>query len=274
MQEVKSSRPKLRARQRVGKYRIEGRLGTGGFAHVYEAMDTIEGVRVALKVPHAHFVTDDVLRDFKNEVRIVAKLDHPNILPLKDASVIDNKFVLTYPLGEGSLGERLRKRMSVNSALDYAAQMIEALAYAHTHRIVHCDVKPDNVILFDDHRVRLADFGIAKVAQKTLKGRGTGTVGYMAPEQAMGKPTMRSDVFSMGLIIYRMLTGWWPEWPYEWPFPGYDRLRGRVHPELIRFLRKATEVDQRKRYRDAVQMLEAFEKARKADERKRRLRRR
>ena len=267
MHQVKSSRPKLRTRQRVGKYRIEGRLGTGGFAHVYQAMDTIEGVRVALKVPHAHFVTEEVLRDFKNEVRIVAKLDHPNILPLKDASVIDGKFVLTYPLGEGSLSERLQKRMSVSTALDYAAQMLEALAYAHTQRIVHCDVKPDNVILFDEQRVRLADFGIAKVAQKTLKGRGTGTVGYMAPEQAMGKPTMRSDVFSMGLIIYRMLTGWWPEWPYEWPFPGHERLRGRVHPEMIRFLRRATDVSQRKRFRDAVQMLEAFESARRATER-------
>lgn len=273
MVEAKSARPKLRARQRVGKYRIEGRLGTGGFAHVYQAMDTIEGVRVALKLPHAHFVTEEVLRDFKNEVRIVAKLDHPNILPLKDASVIDGKFVLTYPLGDGSLSERLRKRMSTATALDYAEQMLEALAYAHEQRIVHCDVKPDNVILFDTHRVRLADFGIAKVAQKTLKGRGTGTVGYMAPEQAMGKPTMRSDVFSMGLIIYRMLTGWWPEWPYEWPFPGHERLRGKVSPELIRFLRKATDVDQRKRYRDAMQMLEAFNKAREANERYRARRR-
>lgn len=257
---------RLRSRQRVGKYRIEGKLGAGGFAHVYQAMDTIEGVRVALKVPHAQLVTDDVLRDFRNEVRITAKLDHPNILPLKDASVIDGRFVLTYPLGEKSLTDRLQKRLSVRTALDYAQQILEALAYAHAQRIVHCDVKPDNVILFPDHRVRLADFGIAKVAQKTLRGRGTGTVGHMAPEQAMGKPTMRSDVFSMGLIIYRMLTGQWPEWPYEWPFPGHDRLVGKVSPDMVRFLRRATDVSQHKRYRDGEQMLEAFRKARKSTE--------
>ena len=258
---------KLRVRQRVGKYRVEGRLGTGGFARVYLAMDTIEGVRVALKVPYAELVTDAVMKDFRNEVRITAQLDHPNILPLKDASMIDGRFVLTYPLGERSLAERLQKRMSVHTALDYAGQILEALAYAHGNRIVHCDVKPDNIILFEDNRARLADFGIAKVAQKTLRGKGTGTVGHMAPEQAMGKPTMRSDVFSAGLIIYRMLTSRWPEWPYEWPFPGHEKLRGRVHPEMIRFLKRATEVSQRKRYRDGWQMLEAFEQARAKTER-------
>jgi serine/threonine-protein kinase len=257
---------KLRTRQRVGKYRIEGKLGSGGFARVYQAMDTIEGVRVALKVPHAQLVTEEVLKDFRHEVRITAKLDHPNILPLKDASVIDGHFVLTYPLGERSLSDRLQKRIGVPTALYYAEQMLEALAYAHGQRIVHCDVKPDNMILFKDQRIRLADFGIAKVAQKTLKGRGTGTVGHMAPEQAMGKPTMRSDVFSMGLIIYRMLTGQWPEWPYEWPFPGHERLKGRVHPDMIRFLQRATEVSQRKRFRDGDQMLDAFLKAQRATE--------
>lgn len=258
---------RLRARQRVGKYRIEGRLGDGGFAHVYRAMDTIEGVRVALKVPHAELITDEVLRDFRNEVRITAKLDHPNILPLKDASIIEGRFVLTYPLGERSLTDRLQKRMSVSTALDLAEQMLEALAYAHAQRIVHCDVKPDNVILFKDNRLRLADFGIAKVAQNTLKGRGTGTLGHMAPEQAMGKPSKRSDVFSAGLIIYRMLTGKWPEWPYEWPLPGHERLRGKVHPEMVRFLKRSLDVSQRKRYRDGEQMLDAFEVARRATER-------
>ncbi len=265
--EITVTRPRLRARQRVGKYRLEGLLGSGGFSYVYRAMDTIEGVRVALKIPHDALVNDDVLHDFRNEVRITARLDHPNILPLKDASIIDGHFVLTYPLGEKSLTDRMQKRMSIVTAMDYAEQMLEALAYAHAHRIVHCDVKPDNVILFKDHRVRLGDFGIAKVAQKTLKGRGTGTIGHMAPEQAMGKPTMRSDVFSMGLIIYRMFTGQWPEWPYEWPYPGHQRLRGKVHPEMIRFLQRATMVSQRKRYRDGEQMLEAFLRARRATER-------
>jgi serine/threonine protein kinase len=97
--------------------------------------------------------------------------------------------------------------------------MIEAVAYAHRQRIIHCDIKPENFILFPDNRLRLTDFGIARVAQNTVAGSGSGTVGYMAPEQAMGKPSMRSDVFSLGLVIYRMLTGQLPEWPFEWPPP-------------------------------------------------------
>ena len=249
----------FRSRQRVGKYRIERRLGEGGFAVVYQAMDTIEGIRVALKVPHAENINDDVLRDFRNEARLIAKLDHPNILPLKDASFIDGHFVITFHLGERTLSDRLRKRMSLETALGYGEQILEAVAYAHGLNIVHCDITPDNVLIFADNQLRLADFGIAKVAQRTVKGSGSGTVGFMAPEQAMGRPSPKSDVFSVGLIIYRMLAGRRPEWPYDWPPPGYQQLRRRhAHPDLIDFLRRAIEPNPRKRFRDGIQMLSAF----------------
>ena len=249
----------FRSRQRVGKYRIERRLGEGGFAVVYQAMDTIEGIRVALKVPHAESINDDVLKDFRNEARLIAKLDHPNILPLKDASFIDGHFVIVFHLGERTLSDRLRKRMSLETALGYAEQILEAVAYAHSLNIVHCDITPDNVLIFPDNRLRLADFGIAKVAQRTIKGSGSGTVGFMAPEQAMGRPSPKSDVFSVGLIIYRMLAGRRPEWPYEWPPAGYQQLRRRrAHPDLIDFLRRAIEPNPRKRFRDGIQMLSAF----------------
>ncbi len=248
----------FRARQNVGKYRIEKRLSEGGFANVYRAYDTIEGVRVALKVAHARLVDEDVLKDFRHEARLAASLDHPNILPLKDASIIEDHLVIALPLGEKSLADRLRNRMSFDVAMDLAEQLMEAVAYAHHHRIIHCDIKPDNCILFPGNELKLCDFGIAKVAQKTVRGSGTGTIGYMAPEQAMGKPSLRSDVFSVGLIIYRMLAGEWPEWPFDWPAPGYHRLRRKAHPKLIQFLRKAIEPNPRKRYRDAEQMLNAF----------------
>ena len=119
-----------------------------------------------------------------------------------------------------SLDDRLQKRISLSTAVDYSAQILAAVAYAHEHRIIHCDIKPDNFLIFADGRVRLADFGIARVAQKTLRGWGEGTVGYIAPEQAMGKPSFRSDVFSTGLVLYRMFSGCLPEWPYRWPPPG------------------------------------------------------
>jgi eukaryotic-like serine/threonine-protein kinase len=264
----------LKARQRLGKYRIEKRLGNGGFATVYRAMDTIEGMRVALKIPHAEIITDEVLNDFRREVRLAVQLEHPNILPLKNASFIDKHFVIALPLGEKTLAERLEKRMSLTTAFDYGEQLLEAIAFAHRQKIIHCDIKPENLILFPAGRLKLTDFGIAKVAQKTVRGSGTGTVGYMAPEQAMGKPSLRSDVFSAGLVIYRMLTGVWPEYPFEWPPPGYHRLRGRVHPDLIAVLRKAIQLNPRKRYRDAEQMLAAYlpakEKALRLAARKRR----
>lgn len=248
----------LKPRQKLGKYRIEQRLATGGFGSVYQAMDTIEGHRVALKIPHGSVMTEELLKDFKSEVRLIVRLDHPNILPLKDASFIENRFVIALPLGEKTLGDRLRSRISLETVLDFAEQMLEAVAYAHRQRIIHCDIKPDNFIIFPGNRLRLADFGIAKVAQRTVRASGSGTLGHMAPEQAMGKPSLRSDVFSLGLVIYRMLTGRLPEWPFLWPPPGYDKLRRKAHPDLIAFLRKAIDVNPRKRFRDADQMLTAF----------------
>jgi serine/threonine-protein kinase len=257
----------LRARQRLGKYRIERRIAQGGFANVYEAVDTIEGVRVALKMPHHFNVTASMLDTFQREARLVAKLDHPNILPLKDASFIDGRFVIASRLGEKTLADRLRKRISFESALSLIEQMIAAVAYAHQNRIIHCDIKPENLILLPDGRLQLTDFGIAKVAQRTIVrtiiASGSGTVGYMAPEQAMGRPSARSDVFAMGLLAYRILAGTLPEWPYAWPPPGYANLRRKAHPDLIDVVRRSLEVKPSKRFRDAGEMLRAYQRAKR-----------
>ena len=248
----------LRSKQRLGKYRIERRLAQGGFAFVYQAMDTIEGVRVALKMPHQSIVTPTMLDTFQREARMVAKLDHPNILPVKDASFIDGRFVIASRLGEQTLTDRLRKRMSFETSMGYIEQLLEAVAYAHRSKIIHCDIKPDNIILLPDGRLQLMDFGIARVAQKTIAGSGSGTVGYMAPEQAMGRPSTKSDVFSLGLIMYRIFTGTLPEWPFDWPPKGYATLRRKAHPELILLLHKALEIRTNRRFRDANEMLLAF----------------
>lgn len=252
------SSSELKIRQKLGKYRIERRLGAGGFAAVYQAMDTVQGIRVAIKVPHSRYTTEAVLTEFRKEIRTTAPLEHDNILPIKDASIIEDRLVVVFPLGDETLQQRMMRRICLETAFDIAEQILRATALAHSHHVIHCDIKPENVIVFAGNRVRLADFGIAKVSQKTVQGGGTGTVGYMAPEQAMGKPSFRSDVFSIGLILWRLLSGQWPEWPFEWPANGYAKLRGRIHPEFIDFMRRAIEINPRHRYRDAQQMLATF----------------
>lgn len=250
----------LRARQKLGKYRIERRIATGGFATVYHAQDTIEGVAVALKVPHERFLSNTaLLEEFKKEARIAASLEHENILPIKNAMFIDDVFVIASPLGRHTLLERLRRRVAPRTALGYIEQMLEAVACAHRNRIIHLDIKPENFIMFSEGRLRLSDFGISKVAVRTsLKASGTGTLGYVAPEQALGKPSYRSDVFSLGLVVFRMLTGVLPEWPYDRPLPGQERLRASFTPTFVAWLDKAIQVRERSRYPDAERMLAAF----------------
>lgn len=250
----------LKARQMLGKYRIRRRIGAGAFATVYEAYDTIEGIPIALKVPNLDQLDKDSVSAIHREVRLTARLEHENILPLRNAMKIDGYFVIATPLGEQTLTDRLHYRLGPRTALSYAEQLIDGLAYAHEVRVIHCDIKPDNVILFPEGHVCLADFGIAKIAlrTRTIMGSGQGTVGYIAPEQAMGKPSFRSDVFSMGLLIYRMFSGELPAWPFDWPLPGAERLRRTVSRDFISFIRRSIEVHERKRFRDGVQMLRAF----------------
>ena len=126
----------IRSRQRLGKYRIGRRLAQGGFADVYEAQDTIEGISVALKIPSAHLVTAETLEDFRREVRLTARLDHPNILPIKNADFIGDRFVIAYPLGDRSLAERLRSRISTAKAIDFVEQTLEGLAHAHGRNVI------------------------------------------------------------------------------------------------------------------------------------------
>jgi serine/threonine-protein kinase len=248
----------LRTRQKLGKYRIIKRIASGPLADVYAATDTIHKTRVALKLPKTeHGATHE---DFIREVRLAFKLEHPNILKVQDASFIDGQFVIAMELGVESLADRIVRRISTASALDLADQALAALAHAHEKKIIHCDVKPENFILFPGNRLKLADFGFAKVSLRTLKASGSGTIDYIAPEQAMGRPKFQSDVFSVGLVLYRLFSGKLPEWPYEWPMVGKDRLQARVRPEFAEMLKKAMQIDPAKRYRNAIEMYAAFAK--------------
>jgi len=242
----------------LGKYRIQKRLAEGGFATVYQGLDTVEGVQVAIKVPYPKFLDREALALFRKEVRLTASFDHPNILPVKNAQFIDEHFVIVYPLGTASLADRMKRRLTTESVLRYVEQMLEAVAHAHRRRIIHCDVKPDNFILFPGDRLRLADFGISRVAYRTLTASGSGTVGYLSPDQALGRPSTRSDVFSLGLIFYQMLCGHLPRWPFDWPPAGIERVRKKVHPDFIVWLQRALAVWEAERFENAQTMLEAF----------------
>lgn len=249
----------LRARQRIGKYRILGRIASGPLADVYRAQDTIQKIKVALKIPKSDNGSGH--EEFLHEVQVATKLRHPNILSVLNASYIDEHFVIAMELGEESLADRVERRISNARALDLAGQALASMAHAHEHKIIHCDIKPENFILFPGNQLKLADFGFAKFNLRTLKASGSGTIDYIAPEQAMGRPKFQSDVFSLGLVIYRLLSGTLPEWPFDWPLAGHEKLAARVRPEVIEVLRKAIQLDPKLRYRDAVQMQAAFTKA-------------
>lgn len=249
----------LRVGSRLGKYRLNRRIGSGGFANVYAATDTLLGMTVALKVVSTDLVDETLLEQFRREVRLTIRLEHPGILPVRDTGLIDGHLFMASPLATRTLADRMQKRIGFETAFDYMNQILAAVAHAHEHGVIHCDIKPENILLFDEGTLRLADFGIAKVALQTISGSGTGTIGYMAPEQAMGKPSTRSDVFSIGLIAYRMFAGQWPEYPFEWPLPGSANLRRRLHRDAIDVLKKSLDVQPRKRYADAGAMLDAWE---------------
>ncbi|NNF51835.1 MAG: protein kinase [Gammaproteobacteria bacterium] len=253
----------LKARQRLGKYRIEKRLSRGPLANVYQAFDTIHLNRVALKIPHVDKQNPHYIDDFIKEVQLAFKLEHPNVLPVQNASYIDEHFVIATPLGIGTLGDRLEKRMSLHTAMLFADQVLAGAAFAHSKRILHCDIKPENYIHFPDNVLKLGDFGFARRILRSVKGSGSGTLGYIAPEQAMGRPSFHSDVFSLGLILFRLFSGKLPEWPYDWPPEGYKQLRDKLHPELVEVIRKSIEISPAARFSDAVAMHAAFDRVKR-----------
>lgn len=257
-----SARP-FKSGSRLGKYKIQRKISEGGFATVYAARDTVEGVDVALKIPHPDLMRSENLDLFRKEARLAARLDHPGILALKNAVFIDDHFVIAFPLAEESLADRLARKVSVERALGWTEQLLEAMASAHRAAIIHCDIKPENILLFSGDRLRVGDFGIARVARHTVPASGSGTVGYMAPEQAMGKISRRSDVFSIGLVLYHLFSGKLPEWPYRPPLPGMERLRRKLSRPMIAWLVRAIDIDDDKRFRDADHMLRAFHRIRR-----------
>jgi eukaryotic-like serine/threonine-protein kinase len=211
---------------RLGPYEIVAPLGVGGMGEVYRATDTRLGRDVAIKVLPASFSNDpDRLRRFEHEARAAGILNHPNITAVYDVGTVGDA---PYVVSELLEGETLRSRLAGGAlaprrAIDYALQIAHGLAAAHEKGIVHRDLKPENLFVTKDGRVKILDFGLAKLTQPEKGGPQTnlptetagtepgvvmGTLGYMSPEQVRGKPAdARSDIFSFGSILYEMLSG-------------------------------------------------------------------
>jgi serine/threonine protein kinase len=255
--------------KRLGKYRLDKCLGQGGSCEVWKAKDCVEGLWVALKIPLIGLNGQRDNQALFHEIRMVSKLRHRHIMPVKNADIIEDHVVLATELSYGTLDDRSRP-MSVRRIVYIIAQVLDGLAYAHRNRLVHCDVTPGNIFLFPNDRAALGDFGISlqfKGRMKTIEDYGT--PGYVAPEQAYGRPTHRSDCFAVGLILYEFITGVLPRWPFRWPLRGHKRLRERTNAAMVKLLRKSLAVDPEKRFADAEQMLAALLQAAPKDLKKR-----
>ena len=201
----------------IGRYEILRPLGSGGMADVYLARDPALGREVALKLPKLERLTAEGLARFRGEAQAVARLEHPAIVPLYDYGDHDGRpyLVMRYMPG-GSLADRIDRRgATLPDTLAVIDRIAAALDYAHTQGIVHRDVKPDNILFDAAGAAYLTDFGVARIMSlaggQSLTGTGLaiGTVDYMSPEQALGRPNLdgRSDVYSLGVVLFEMLAG-------------------------------------------------------------------
>ncbi|HEU5368469.1 MAG TPA: serine/threonine-protein kinase, partial [Ktedonobacterales bacterium] len=201
---------------RLGDYELVELIGSGGMAEVYRARQlTAFGREVALKVIRPEFSKQQEFRErFLREAQAISRLSHPNILPLIEFREEGQTLYLVMPLvREGTLRDLIKQRngpLAREEALPLFTQLCSAVHYAHAQGIIHRDIKPQNVLLQQHTHVLLADFGIARDRREktiTATGAGVGSAEYMAPEQAMGQADMRSDIYSLGIVLYQMLTG-------------------------------------------------------------------
>jgi eukaryotic-like serine/threonine-protein kinase len=269
--------------QTFGSYRLEELLGRGGMGEVYSARHLrLTNRHAAVKVLPSSLATEpDFLRRFEQEAISAASLDHPNILPVWDYGEQDGQPYLAMPLVTGgSLKELLEQHgsLSLADAERYLTPIADALDYAHERGIIHRDVKPANILLRDDGRPLLADFGIAKAIEAgqtqglTRAGTGVGTPEYMAPEQIEGRAERRSDLYSLGVVLYEMLTGRVPydgATPYEiaykqiyTPLPPISQVRAGLPPAIEQMLNKALAKDPAQRYSTGADLVAAYRAAR------------
>jgi eukaryotic-like serine/threonine-protein kinase len=262
-----------------GRYRVLGRLGSGGMADVYRAEDTQLGREVALKLLYRRFAEDDqFVERFRREASAAAGLQHPSIVGIFDRGEWDGTYYIAMELIEGrSLKDLIREQGPAPpaAATDIALQILRALRFAHKRGVIHRDIKPHNVLIDQEGRVKVADFGIARAGASDMTETGSimGTAQYLSPEQAHGQPVdARSDLYSIGIVLYELLTGRVPfdaesavtvalKQVSEDPVPPMQ-LNPEVPPALDAVVMRAMEKDPARRFQDADEFIAALEAAR------------
>jgi len=194
------------------RYRLLGRLGSGGMADVWCAEDSMLNRRVALKFLHPRFAQDEqFVERFRREASAAAALQHPNVVGVFDRGSVDSTHYIAMEYVEGaSLKDLIERGLSVGEAVEIVRQVLAGVKYAHDHGIVHRDLKPQNVLVDSEGRARVTDFGIARAGASEITQTGSvlGTAQYLSPEQAQGLPvTAASDIYSVGVMLYEALTG-------------------------------------------------------------------
>ncbi|MBS1820117.1 MAG: protein kinase [Acidobacteria bacterium] len=214
--------------QIVGKYKILSTIGSGGFGTVYLALDTWIDKKVALKVPHRQ---NSDFGELLREPRLLAALSHPNIVTILTAEKQENVFFIVMEYVKGETLESVITRagsLDVPTALDYTCQICNALDHAHRHGVLHRDLRPSNVLVSEAGLLKVADFGTSRYLEAAAHGTTViGSPPYMAPEQFQGRAMFASDIYSLGVTMFQMLTG---DLPYDTPTPtDLDRLiRGEL----------------------------------------------
>ncbi len=264
------------ARKKLGKYEIIDRIGRGGMAEVYRGYHAALDRYVAVKLLHPFLADDPEFKDrFENEARNVAKLKHPNIVQVYDFeydSEGESYYMVMELINGPTLKDRLfelissGERLGIGEAIRIVKSAAEALAYAHQRSMIHRDVKPANLMLDEDQRVVLTDFGIAKIVtgtQFTASGGMVGTPAYMAPEQGLGEAgDERSDLYSLGVILYQLVIGKLPfdaETPLaiilkhlNEPLPAPHELMPDIPQDLEHVICRALAKDVEERYQSAA----------------------
>jgi eukaryotic-like serine/threonine-protein kinase len=262
-----------------GRYRLEAKLGSGGMSTVYLARDETLDRPVAVKVMHREMSEqEDQLQRFRQEARAVAKLTHPNVVSVIDAGEDGGH---PYIVFEYVKGETLKQRIGRVGALDtqeaiaYAIEVARGLSVAHARNMVHRDIKPQNVLIDEEGRAKLTDFGISRQLEQdgvTATGRVLGTTDYVAPEQAMGKGAdPRSDIYSLGVVLYEMLVGQVPFHAdsqvgvamkhVNEELPDVQRRRPEASAAVALVVERATTKNPAERYQTIAEMIDDLETA-------------